>query len=39
VFQTYAPNFIEDVGLKQKLAESEFSHLFKFDKLHAGNGK
>jgi hypothetical protein len=37
MFQTYAPEFIADVGLKHKLAECQFSHLFKFHKQHIGS--
>jgi hypothetical protein len=39
VFQTYAPDFIADVRLKHKVAECEFSHLFKFDKQLVGSRK
>jgi hypothetical protein len=39
MLQTYAPDFIADVGLKHRLAECQFSHLFKFDKQHIGSSK
>jgi hypothetical protein len=37
MFQTYAPEFIADVGLKHRLAECQFSHLFKYDKQQVGS--
>jgi hypothetical protein len=39
IFQTYAPDFIALVRLKHRLAEFQFSHLYKFDKDYAGSGK
>ena len=39
IFQVYAPDFIAHVGLKHRLAELQFSHLYKFDKDYAGSGK
>jgi hypothetical protein len=39
IFQVYAPDFIAHVRLKHRLAELQFSHLYKFDKDYPGSGK
>jgi hypothetical protein len=39
IFQVYAPDFIAHVRLKHRLAELQFSHLYKFDKDYDGSGK
>jgi len=39
IFQVYAPDFIAHVRMKHRLAEIQFSHLYKFDKDYAGSGK
>ncbi|KAJ4444808.1 hypothetical protein ANN_06605 [Periplaneta americana] len=37
--EAYAEHFIADVGYKHRLAELQFSHLYKFDKKYVGTGK
>jgi hypothetical protein len=36
--QVYAPDFTAHVRLKHRLAELQFSHLYKFDNDYVGSG-